>query len=284
MKKLIVYRNAFLSQESGSTGDFDACVVMDRRYKKNEASYMDLFEVMRGNKIKTDIFNAKLYKQYELKEGMEFGRSLYNPPNQAWTIYAHNIGKDKVLGFLKYTWNNDAFKQYLLEIPDKPINTAYDFNHFDIDCHPGAKVFNRSDWTIESNNRAVWDCRLSTNGMKLEALRKYFGLISKNIEVKSVDYVVNNGGFHNYTTRGYDLYDCKVVVELKKVSNDSVSIEDIKKELRCDKHFVEDNKIYLVSDDDSPNAKIIHLKDNVIDKVSQQQYRYHGELLGKKIS
>ena len=257
---------------------------MNSSYDDTTANSMDILEVLRGDKLKIKIFEAKFWDGYNLKKGMQFDKFERHTENQAWTVYYHNLKDGKILAFLKYTWSSDTFSKHFAKSIEEEVKTAYDLRKIDINCHGGVKVF-QPRWEIKSKNKAVWTCRVSSNDMNKSTVQKYLNNFSKNITVDSIDYKVNNSGMHGFTTKFFNLYDLTINVSILKIKTETISLQKVIEEIGSNKYFVDGDKIYLISEGEhiDPSVIIVHIEDGLINKIDARYSYYGDKILGKKI-
>ncbi len=288
LKQLTVFQDVIVQKEkinSNNVGECEDCVIMNNSYNNIEASISDIYGILRGDKIKSEVFKAKNKNSFELKKGMQFDKAIERTPHQHWTIYYSELPNKKIVAFLKYTWSVDTFSKHFVLNAKKPINSAYDLEklNLDITCHGGVKVFNGHIWEVKSKDKAVWKSRVTSRSMDKKTVQDYLNIYSKNIIVDSIKYEENNGGFHSFSN--CTLYDLTINISFLKPKIETVSLSKIIKELNCNFHISKDKKIYLINENYiEPEIHILHLKDGLINKISSK-YSYTGsEFMGKKIS
>lgn len=282
--ELVVFQNTTVVKETNpeKSGQFEKCVVMNNSYDDTIANGRDIFEVLRGDKLKTKIFEAKFWDGYNLKKGMQFNKYENHTENQAWSVYYHDLGDGRLVAFLKYTWSSDTFSKHFVKVEDE-VSSAYDLKYVDITCHSGVKVF-QPHWEIKSKNKAMWTCRVTSNEMNKDTVQKYLKSFSKNIIVDSIDYTVNNSGMHSYACRDFNLYDLTINVSVDKVKTETISISEVMAKTYSNKYFADDNKIYLISENSlNPSVIIFYLKDGLADKINSKYNSDGNDILGKKI-
>lgn len=245
--------------------------------------YMDYFPNRQGffpKRKKKDKFvkMSECFPDFENDERLiEINNVAYN---QRYTVYYKDLPGDKILAFLKYTWDYDTFSRFFIkDYEGKKIDTAYDLSGIEITCHAGVKVFG-ARWDIKNTKDATWISRVTQIGTSEKAISDYLKKISKNIKVNSVVVKKNNEGFHSYNC---DLYDVIVEVSIVKANPKNVKISKMLEDFDCEKYFKDENKVYFISERRmNPRIFVATIEEDIIMKL-KSEYNSSKKFLGNKI-
>jgi hypothetical protein len=268
MYSVIENVTVFRKNNTDEKGCFDDCIIVNSSFDGVDISTFDISDILKGDKLKSKLFEAEKLSEYALKKGMIFtGHRITN----STVIYRHQLKNGKILCFSDYAYVTSVFMNNLVRT-DLKISSLFDLKDTHITC------FNDYKGRIEyiSHNKAVYAVRANKRDIKLSYVQKYFKAISKNIIVDSftIEKADSNSSRNNDV-----IY--KISLQYSKSNPIKIKLSELLAKYKTDIYHQKDNTLYIICDFQlGPKAHKLMTDNNIIYYCNDYN---RSEIIGKEI-